>query len=555
MRTSHGRIGWVLMVSLCIVILVLSGSLPLVSADWGSTTGPRSMGQPPARPLHPPPGPRPGQTQPTATPIVAPPLVAATSAPAPVEVTPTVVAYVRPAPATCGPLTDFEQFGTWKRGDEAYGTFVQSAEQAHSGMYSGKLSYAFPTAGNDYVVFMRTIPMGGAGVAVTAWVYGDNSGHYLNCWIKDAGGEVWSFPFGRIQHLGWQQMAAPLEVNGAWPTGHVSGPANGMLDYPISLAALVLDDAPDTYVGSGAIYIDDVSCSDVAFAPPAAPLAGPAQLPLGPLQPPLGPLLPPAGPVQGPAGSGCVIALQEPANGSEFGSGTDVVNLRWASDRALGPNEYYFVDVEFPHGGGTWYDGTWRDASQRLPSGTLDTTWPLRNYLCQQSLSDTGLFQWTVAVMRQLGPEKSLSDVVVCRSEPRIFKWSGCEPPPEAEGGSGGGGSGDYDLYVRRMDFTPANPTVGQTIQLHVMIATDIGPDGGPKFPASHFRWRKSADTDWHDQSCPEDDHYAKCERTVSFSYSSPGDYSVKVEADNRGEVNETDEGNNSRKFTLHVGS
>jgi hypothetical protein len=27
------------------------------------------------------------------------------------------------------------------------------------------------------------------------------------------------------------------------------------------------------------------------------------------------------------------------------------------------------------------------------------------------------------------------------------------------------------------------------------------------------------------------------------------------VEADNRGEVNETDEGNNSRKFTLHVGS
>ena len=103
------------------------------------------------------------------------------------------------------------------------------------------------------------------------------------------------------------------------------------------------------------------------------------------------------------------------------------------------------------------------------------------------------------------------------------------------------------------MDFTPANPTVGQTIQMHVMIATDISPDGGPKFPGSHFRWRKSGDSDWHEESCPDDDHYAKCEKTVSFSYSHSGDYTVKVEADSENEVNETNEGNNSRKWTLHV--
>ena len=535
MRTSHGHL---VIVGLCLVILALTVGLQLVSAEVGSITGPRPA-SPPARPLHPPPGPRPGSTEPTPAP--APPLVAPTATSAPRAATPTAVAFVRPA--TCGLITDFEQPGTWKPGDEPYGTFVQSADQAHSGTYSGKLSFSFPTAGNDYVVFMRTIPLGGAGVAVTAWVYGDNSGHYLNCWIKDAGGEVWSFPFGRIQHLGWQQMAAPLDVNGAWPTGHVSGPANGVLDYPISFHALVLDDAPDTYVGSGTIYVDDLSCSDVAYAP-VEPVSGPPQPPAGPPQFPVEPQ-------QGPDASGCVLTAQEPADGSEFGAGTDTVNLRWASNRPLGPNEYYFVDVEFPHGGQTWYDGTWRDASQRLPSGTSDTTWPLRNYLCQQGMSDTGWFQWYVAVMYQLGPEKSLSDGFVCRTDKRRFKWSGCEPTPEPQPAGGG----EYDLYVRRMDFTPANPTAGHNVSLHVMIATDASPAGGPMFPASHFRWRKSADSDWHEESCPKDTHYARCEKTVTFSYNHSGDYSVKVEADNRNEVNETDNGNNSRKWTLHVGS
>ena len=39
-------------------------------------------------------------------------------------------------------------------------------------------------------VTRRSIPrvMGGYGTAVTAWVYGDNSGHYLSAWIEDAAG-------------------------------------------------------------------------------------------------------------------------------------------------------------------------------------------------------------------------------------------------------------------------------------------------------------------------------------------------------------------------------
>ncbi len=109
-----------------------------------------------------------------------------------------------------------------------------------------------------------------------------------------------------------------------------------------------------------------------------------------------------------------------------------------------------------------------------------------------------------------------------------------------------------YDLYVRRMDFSP-NLLVGETIELYVMIATDIYPSGGPAFPASHFRWRQGPGFPWQEEVCPESAPYASCQKTVYLSYSAPGDYTVEVEADNRGQVRETDEGNNTRGWTITV--
>ena len=55
MRTSHGPVRLVLMVSLCVVTLALSVGLEWVSADVGWIGGPR-VAAPPARPLYPPPG-------------------------------------------------------------------------------------------------------------------------------------------------------------------------------------------------------------------------------------------------------------------------------------------------------------------------------------------------------------------------------------------------------------------------------------------------------------------------------------------------------------------
>lgn len=111
---------------------------------------------------------------------------------------------------------------------------------------------------------------------------------------------------------------------------------------------------------------------------------------------------------------------------------------------------------------------------------------------------------------------------------------------------------GVYDLDVKRMDFA-GNMRVGQTVSLFIMIATETYPSGGPFFPASHFRWRQGPGFGWQEESCPANTNYAKCEKTVSFSYSQAGQYDVEVQADNRNEVAETNEGNNAKRWTITI--
>ncbi len=222
----------------------------------------------------------------TATPLPAqptsPPTAAPTSPPAAAPTTPPAsppTATKKPAPTNePGVITDFEYFGTWKRGDEPNGTFAQSSAQAHQGSYSGKLSYSFSTKGNDYVVFEQSHSIAGQPTRITAWVYGDGSGHFLNVWIKDKGGQVWQVPLGTVNHSGWQQMAGAIDVTQDWPWTHISGTDNGKVDYPISFLALVLDDKSDTATGKGSIYIDDLRADTGSVsAPPAATKPAAAQ--------------------------------------------------------------------------------------------------------------------------------------------------------------------------------------------------------------------------------------------------------------------------------------
>lgn len=192
-------------------------------------------------------------------------------------------AFVRSAPL--GVFVDFEQQSTWQRGDQPYGDLSRSTAQVYAGSYAGRLAYDFPTGDNDYVVFLQTRPLAERPNVLSIWVYGDNSGHYLNVWLKDNNDEVWQMTFGQIKHTGWQEMNAWLEPDQAWPAGHVSGPDNGTIDYPISFQALVLDDAPDSYSGRGTLYLDDLRSQKLAVLPTATPTRGAAQVAATPTRP------------------------------------------------------------------------------------------------------------------------------------------------------------------------------------------------------------------------------------------------------------------------------
>jgi len=203
---------------------------------------------------------------PTATPTALP-----TATPVPPTAT--------PAPARRSDISGFESEETWQRGNEPYGTLTRSTEQVYGGSYSGKLAYDFPTKDNDYVVFLHSVPLAGQPDQLSAWVYGDGAGHYLNAWLLDAAGQVWQTSFGQIKHSGWLRLSASLRPGQPWPWGSVSGPDNGAIDFPIDFHAIVLDDAPDGYSGSGAIYLDRITSAPGEVAQPGVTPAATAVLP------------------------------------------------------------------------------------------------------------------------------------------------------------------------------------------------------------------------------------------------------------------------------------
>jgi serine/threonine-protein kinase len=191
-------------------------------------------------------------------------------------------------PTTSGVLITFEQMGAWRRGDQPYGELTQTGEQVRSGNYAAELSYDFPVTDEDFVVFVRQIDLAGQPETVGAWVIGDGSGHYLNVWIQDAQGEIWSVHLGQVGGSGWRQMVGKLDPSLDWPSGHVSGPDNGAIDYPIRFNALVLD-RPGSGPQKGTFYIDDISVwqdQQSAGVTPTPAAAAPAPTPAAAAPPP-----------------------------------------------------------------------------------------------------------------------------------------------------------------------------------------------------------------------------------------------------------------------------
>ncbi len=155
-------------------------------------------------------------------------------------------------------FTTFESFGTWTRGDQANGTFSQSSDQKHGGNSSGKLNYQFSLSTNDFVVFWQKISLSGNPTSLSAWVYGDNSNHYFNIWIEDSTATAWQIPMGTINSIGWKRYTGQINMNQGWPFQKLWGSAT-TITYPVKFYGVTLDDAPDSFTGSGTVYFDDLA--------------------------------------------------------------------------------------------------------------------------------------------------------------------------------------------------------------------------------------------------------------------------------------------------------
>lgn len=156
-------------------------------------------------------------------------------------------------------VLDFESLGAWHRGDRPDGTLSATDRITHSGEGAAQLSYHFPTTGNDYVVFERDrpAPIPGTPYALGIWTYGDGSGHQLKIWLRDAEGELLQYTLGTVGPPGWRLLEAPIGGTVA-PWNRMSPGGNGRLDFPARLAAIVLDDGEDRFVGDGTIVLDDL---------------------------------------------------------------------------------------------------------------------------------------------------------------------------------------------------------------------------------------------------------------------------------------------------------
>lgn len=155
-------------------------------------------------------------------------------------------------------ITTFESFGTWRRGDEQWGTFVQSSEQRAGGGFSGKLAYNFPAVENNYVVFRQIMDLDFTPDALRVKVYGDGSQHFLNTWVEDARGQLWQFTFGQVHHQGWQTMEAPLDLGRGWPNQAIGAASTQAPVSPLRFYALVFDGHTSGRTFQGAVYLDDL---------------------------------------------------------------------------------------------------------------------------------------------------------------------------------------------------------------------------------------------------------------------------------------------------------
>lgn len=120
----------------------------------------------------------------------------------------------------------------------------------------------------------------------------------------------------------------------------------------------------------------------------------------------------------------------EPGDGAAFDSGSTIV-LRWTPVKpALDANELYLVTITYRNKGAVWTDVAW----------SQETQWRLNEHSYLLGMSDDGVFNWSVRLLRQSGTDNKgvpTGDDLSISSPVRSLVWRAAA----ASGGSEGSGS------------------------------------------------------------------------------------------------------------------
>ncbi len=154
-------------------------------------------------------------------------------------------------------VLDFE--GTndiWVRGDEHTGVLYPTQRRAAQGTTAVAITYAFPSGGNQYLVFRRWhhAPIPNATVRLCMMVWGDNTSTMVKVWLRGSDQKRVQLVLGLSGATGWREICAPLPPR--YESWNQIDPGDGILHQPATFEALVLDDAPDGAGSSGTIFVD-----------------------------------------------------------------------------------------------------------------------------------------------------------------------------------------------------------------------------------------------------------------------------------------------------------
>ena len=87
-----------------------------------------------------------------------------------------------------------------------------------------------------------------------------------------------------------------------------------------------------------------------------------------------------------------VVALHAPADGSSFSGADAPIVFQWDAAISLAEDQYYVLNIRFPHGAEIWHDWQW----------TKEASFAMPDYLYTEATLP-GTFEWYIVVMRQTG--------------------------------------------------------------------------------------------------------------------------------------------------------